>query len=357
VAVAWTRAGTGTRGSPPVGTDGLLASGEVDALATAGDRVAYLACGRAYVWAPPEATPRELAQSAADSSGPAGACHPGGEWRFGMEAIALGPGAALVGQCGTCPMTHTDVHAIDLSGTGPDTVVGSGNGRAAATSGSGTLVGDGSLLVFSSWKHAHDGDPAVSEQHLFRLDGGACPCAEVTSADGPLQPLDVDSRRVLAERRDSISVLTQGGDTSLTIRVRPLAAQLTANAVVVTVPHELRVYDARDGTLVHAWALPDVSSGRDCQGWFDPGCQDDPALSAFGFCAGGDSSPCPTLRLQDAGHGLAAYILDGRLHLLRLTDGADTDVAYATAARFTDTGLVYADGARLHLVGLNRLPQ
>ena len=74
------------------------------------------------------------------------------------------------------------------------------------------------------------------------------------------------------------------------------------------------------------------------------------------YCAGGDNAICPALRLEDASSGLAAYILDRQVHLLRLSDGADAVVAYGTIARFTDTGLVYADGARIHLVPFDRLP-
>jgi hypothetical protein len=60
--------------------------------------------------------------------------------------------------------------------------------------------------------------------------------------------------------------------------------------------------------------------------------------------------------LQDAAHGLAAYTLDGRIHLLRLADGHDTTLASGTLAAFTDTGLAYADGARIHHVPYDRLP-
>ena len=54
--------------------------------------------------------------------------------------------------------------------------------------------------------------------------------------------------------------------------------------------------------------------------------------------------PCPTITLQlvDAARGLAAYILSGKLHLLRLRDGRDKVVATASDARFGDTGLFYA---------------
>jgi len=60
--------------------------------------------------------------------------------------------------------------------------------------------------------------------------------------------------------------------------------------------------------------------------------------------------------LEDVAHGLAAYILNGQVRLLRLSDGADRTVAPGTLARFTNAGLVYGDGARIWLVPYNQLP-
>ena len=62
-----------------------------------------------------------------------------------------------------------------------------------------------------------------------------------------------------------------------------------------------------------------------------------------------------TVRLEDAARGLAAYVLDGQVRLLRLADGTDAIVAPGTSARFIDAGLVYADGSRLRLVPFDRL--
>jgi hypothetical protein len=44
------------------------------------------------------------------------------------------------------------------------------------------------------------------------------------------------------------------------------------------------------------------------------------------------------------------------VHLLRLADGADRLVGPGTLARFMDAGLVYADGARIHLIPYDGLP-
>jgi hypothetical protein len=60
--------------------------------------------------------------------------------------------------------------------------------------------------------------------------------------------------------------------------------------------------------------------------------------------------------LQDAAHGLVAYVLDDQVHLLRLSDGKDIAIAAGTHARFMDAGLAYADGSRLHLLRYAALP-
>jgi hypothetical protein len=48
------------------------------------------------------------------------------------------------------------------------------------------------------------------------------------------------------------------------------------------------------------------------------------------------------MRLVDAKRGRVAYLLSGKLHLLRLDDGRDRVVATATDAWFGDKGLFYA---------------
>jgi hypothetical protein len=73
----------------------------------------------------------------------------------------------------------------------------------------------------------------------------------------------------------------------------------------------------------------------------------------------GDPS-CPQaaapLTLGGLSHGLAAYVVDREVHVLRIADGADRVVAPGTLARFMDAGLVYADGARVRFVPYERLP-
>jgi hypothetical protein len=42
--------------------------------------------------------------------------------------------------------------------------------------------------------------------------------------------------------------------------------------------------------------------------------------------------------------------------MLRLSDGKDTTIGPSTYARFMNAGLVYADGARIHLIPFDQLP-
>ena len=90
-------------------------------------------------------------------------------------------------------------------------------------------------------------------------------------------------------------------------------------------------------------ATPDVAAGPDCLFGIHYGC----------FGQGGAEL---RLRLQDAANGLVAYVLDDQVHLLRLADGKDVTIAAGSHARFMDSGLVYADGSRLHLTPYDRLP-
>lgn len=102
---------------------------------------------------------------------------------------------------------------------------------------------------------------------------------------------------------------------------------------------ELRLYDAASGAIRATWSLPAQPAGHNCDFYGDPSC----------------GRPVP-LVLEDVARGLAVYVLDGEVHLLRLRDGADRVVAAGTLARFMDTGLVYADGARIRMTPFARLP-
>lgn len=182
---------------------------------------------------------------------------------------------------------------------------------------------------------------------------GACPgtapaqalprCQQLRVEPGPLRPLDVESGRIVVSGDNATLVLDANGTELLSLPVPTQAAQLTGSDLVLLLPGAVRGYDAVTGALLHTWPLPDVSFG--------------------GFC-GLPRWACgsPRLRLEGAARGLVAYVLDGKLHLLRLRDGADAVVADATAAQLDDSGLFYTYRTtgiwpgRIRFVPVDQLP-
>jgi hypothetical protein len=178
----------------------------------------------------------------------------------------------------------------------------------------------------------------VDVQTVERVDGPGCPCP-LSSSPGPYTPLDVDAGRVVVSGQNETRILAADGTMLLTLPVPTLAAQLSGSDLVLATGGALRVYDALTGALRATWPLPAQTAGHDCDLFGDPSCL----------------RPAP-LTVGGLSHGLAAYVIDGQVHLLRLADGTDRVVGPGTLARFMDAGLVYADGARIRLVPFERLP-
>ena len=220
----------------------------------------------------------------------------------------------------------------------------------------GWAHGDGDLLVFATRDLAYeDGRYRVASETLWRVEqrgyAGSCPafawtfrwerkpgpCRELATAPGELPPLDVDSGRVAVRRGDGTVALLDAGDGHTIVATPPAAAPavdaaLAGSDLIVLRRGSLSWYSAATGTLVRTWQLPDVVTSRHC-------------ISAEVFASFRSHDDCPRdarATLEDAARGLAAYIVDGRLHVLRLADGHDVDVGAATLARFTASGLAYA---------------
>lgn len=356
--IAWTRSPGATAWPALPPQDGILADAGVSALAAAGERAAYVACGLPFVWMPPNAPPTLL---------PGPTTEPANEFARGCrrredrqraEGIALGSRAALYDWC-NCPTGYSSVQAVDLSSSTAQEV-GRGSGTPGPSNGYGTVLGDDSLLLFSGWESQGviRQTRTVTRARIYRLGGGSCPCPAIAEGTGRLEPLDVDMGRIAARRGDGTVVLDANGNELLTLAVTPLAAQLTGNHLLVVVPREVRDYDLRSAELLHSWSFGQVSLGRECQGWFDPGCfvgmPSGEACDITGFFTMGCG--LPDLRVEDAARGLLSYVMDDEIHLRRLSDGADAIVGPGLLSRFTSSGLVYADGARLHLVTFAALP-
>jgi hypothetical protein len=172
---------------------------------------------------------------------------------------------------------------------------------------------------------------------LRRAGLAGCDCPLLRTYRQALQEpfsLDVDGGRIAIARSDSVEVLSGDGSSLMSVSGIPAEPQLFRSAVETVLSGDelfvragsaLRDYDVAVPTLRRTWPLPAVP-------------------------------PSPTSQmLQDVGHGLVAYVRGADIHVLRLVDGADRIVAHGMLARFIDTGLVYAEGSRLHLISWARL--
>jgi WD40 repeat protein len=352
-AVAWSTTPSGLRLRPPTALwtangNELRLREPVRSLSADGTRTAFLVCNTLAVWHPSTAdvTPvrREgVLCGGGDDVFVSGVALAGD--RVGWESLQGGTGK--LGWLTTAPIApdapQTVVSAPRAARTGPDP---RGDAR------SGHLVGDGPLLVFAEWAFCDDlgrpcsipivSDRRILAESLWRVREpswpNACPlsvtrvpyalpvgrCQPLRSEPGPLVPLDVNDGRIVASGDNATVILDPEGHELRSIPVRATSAQLAANELVLVDEGQLRVYDASSGALLRGWG------------------------------AIGD--------LQDVAAGLAAYVARGRLHLLRLRDGADVEVGSATRARFGDSGLYYAYESdypwrgRIRFVPFDRLP-
>jgi hypothetical protein len=345
-AVAWTTVPRQTRyaaaepePSERVAPDGLLANGTIERLAADGARVAFIACDRIVIWTP--ATRAVDIRGVAQEPGVCSYQDLTGRHRFYDLALAGNRVAyALSDGCNTIDIT---LYLQQLDGAPAEQRLerSGGNCGGPFAAALGRLAGSGDLLVYGRWHEAFPAMPpgtfnyTVTEATVHRVDGDACPCPTIASTFGPLYLADANAGRVVAYGTNATLVFDRDGAQVVSIPVSPQAAQLAGNDLVLVTDGELRDYDIRGAAPLHTWKLPDMTSGPVC-GWR--------------YC------DQPRLVLTDAARGLVAYVLDGQLHLLRLADGADRSLGYASDARFMDAGLVYADGARLRLVPFDQLP-
>lgn len=353
--LVWTRPPAGARYRQPakrtiasVTADQLVAPWSITKLAADGARVAYVSCGHVFAWTPSSGVVVQAEPAASLSPN----CSLGDYTPFEIYSLAVsGDRIAFAdreGNMGQQWWVHSEtIGALDSFAT-----IDAQTGSSGCSSGRGLgdLVGSAGLLFFSAW-HDQSGCPArTTDQQIRRIDPGTCiwsregpgPCPIIaTSPSGPLAPFDADAARVVAGGDNATEILSSDGTLLKAIPVSALAAQLAGSDLVVLVRGELLDYDASSGVLRHTIPLPDVPSGGECGG---------PHSGAW------ECHSDARLILEDAAHGLVTYILDGQVHLLRLGDGADTVVATGTLARFMDAGLVYTDGAHLHLVPFDRLP-
>jgi len=340
-----------------VNGDELVAQWPIARLAADGSRIAYASCGHVFVWTP---SSEAVVQADGASLTPLCTPHVPGSIAVPVEIYDLTIAGDRVAFGHLEGNTGQEWWLASATLTTPPTFamldVVYGAGGCDVGHGLGELAGSGDLLVYSAWRDvigASGCRPAQTvDQTIERADPDSCawssdpgarrPCPTIATSPGPLVPFDVNDGRIVAGGENATVLFDSNGKQLLSIPVSPLAAQLSGSDVVVLVQGELRDYDASTGALLHAWPLPDVQSGGEC------GSPHDGAWECRGVQ--------PRLLLEDAARGLVTYVLDGQVHLLRLSDGVDAVVAAGMLARFMDAGLVYADGARLHLVPNNQLP-
>jgi hypothetical protein len=332
VAAAWIAPPPGVVFKPPAPLDGVFAGGPVQKLAADGDRVAYASCGGVSVWnAATDATTAVVAAS--------GGCYAPFSRSGHVGTLALAGDRVLWWSAYTGLGFTWSMYEETLGNPPVAVATGSGNLGSTPNDGSGTAVGAGQLLVMSTWNIRSN---VVDRQTIERVDPAGCPCTAISSSPGPYTPLDIDQQRIVVSGSNETRILAADGTILLTVPVPTLAAQLDGSQLVLASGNELRVYDAETGALRNTWPLPARSVGHDCDIFGDPSCN-------YG-------QPVPAVTLEDVSHGLAAYIDAGRVHLLRLGDGADRVIGDGTVARFTDAGLAFADGARIRLTPYDLLP-
>ncbi|MGZ4395988.1 MAG: hypothetical protein ACXVZ2_11560 [Gaiellaceae bacterium] len=328
---AWATPPASVHYRAPEPVDGAYAGGPVQWLAADGNRVTWSSCKQFWTWVPGDAAARRvdpetgtLCEAPFSRGYDFGFAVAGDQLVWGEKGWGLG--------------YQWTVSQRSVAGGSTPVKVGSGYGAlgGSPTVGMGTFAGSGSLLVLSSWEMGFtaNGPRFVKSETISRVEpnGSVTP---ISSSPGPYIAMDVEDGRIVAGGDNETVVLDSDGRQLLAVPVSPVAAQLDGAHLVVLVRGALVDYAFPDGTLLHRWPLPDVPAGRPCSYYGDPTCPQDARLV-----------------LHDAANGLAAYVLDGSVHLLRLADGTNTLVGPGTAARFFDGGLAYADGARIRVVPL-----
>jgi len=335
VAADWVSIPTAVSYRAPQPVTGVFAGGPVQKLAADGDRVGFASCGRVSVW--------DEATSATTPVQTSAGCDAPFSRQGHVGTLALAADRVLWWSAYTGLGFRWSMYQATLGATPSEVANGSGNLGSTPVDGSGTALGAGSLLVMSTWAlHAENGSSVVDRQSIQRVEPAGCPCTAISASRGLYTPLDVDQRRIVVSGSSGTRIVADDGTILLALPVSTLAAQLDGSQLVIATGNELRVYDAATGALRDAWPLSIGPVGHDCDVFTDPTCN-------FG-------QPIAPLTLEDVSHGIAAYIDAGQVHLLRLGDGTDEVVGNGTLARFTNAGLVYADGARVWLTPYDRLP-
>ncbi len=332
------------RAAPPLqsfGPQRVLLRAPVDELAADGSRVAWLFCQRKLVswWRPGTSQGSGLGPPASF------ACPPQTS-PYTYYSLALAGTRVAWAQNEGGIQTNSAVFLADA--THPTTIrlvaqkSACCRGNALGEGRLGFVVGQAGLIAFTRWELCGDPGappctvvPAIDDSFVERVlqptatgtgcPGTSWPCHQLAAGNGLLGSISAYSgRAALLHDNGAIDIVAASGAA---IRHFPAlagqtrAADLWGTHLVVLVPGKVIDFSVLTGQALQSRSVPAVSSGGPC---FRLPC------------------PAPLLRLEDFARGLVAYTLHGKVRVLRLSDGHDRVVARGTAARFVDSGLVYA---------------
>ena len=308
----------------------LRLRGSVNVLAADGDRVAFDSCRWVGgVWQPghdPHFFGGEPASDACTN------LPPGTPWIFDAFAVAADRVAYLLRGGGIGVFGRVAV-ASAQDGYQPHDAASFGrccSGDPVGDERWGELVGGGDTIAYATWAFHESAPVRVAAETVSRADSSCAvtagaPCPQVASSTQALVPLAAALGQLLLRRADGALELRSPTGTLLrTLRVgTPLDAALAGKLLVVLAPGELRVFDTRTGSVLHRWPLRAVPLGGVC--------------TQLPY-----QCPSPELELAGAANGLAAYVADGVVHVVRLADGLDAVIARGSRATITSAGLFYA---------------
>jgi hypothetical protein len=288
------------------------------ALTADGGRVAYATCAGVFTWDTTAAQATQVATARLSNNCVPYLTH------WGVSSVALaGDQLAYVDVQGGNIISWSVV-SVSLGATPRPTVLASGS----QTNGPPhpQAAWSGGMLALASEVQEF---PLV--WRIQTMGPSGCPCQEILRFPQPYPDLhphlnDADDGRLVVSRGGLLRVLNTNGNVLITLPMESSHSALSGDDLVVQLESQLLDYSVATGALVHTWQL--TASTQQSLG------------SA----------------LQDVARGLAAYTVNGQLHLLRLGDGSDAIVGPADLARFADSGLVIAAGNQIELILYGALP-
>jgi hypothetical protein len=252
-----------------------------------------------------------------------------------LEIAIAGERVAWLAHGATLSSSQLDLYVASIGGRRARLVMQgdgetfSGDDVEAANREIGLLDGDGSDIVFASWTVAKGGK-AIVDERLWRIGTNGEP--SLLGRIRGLRSLAVDAGTVATlQRGGTFTLISAAGGDRRTLRVPELAGRmidrrgwdlrLSDGRLVVLTRSTVEVYDAANGASVASWPI--------------------------GFAEG------EARGILDVAGGYASFLTGNRIHVVRLSDGAQAIVPPARVhppgcesspvwAQLEPLGLVYA---------------